>query len=97
DGIELNATVYRPKPQHGPPPCVFTLTPYVSDNYHDRGMYFASGPVNSIYAQKNYNSGKLISEESVADARPVTVTLLHDSAHSSALYVPIGRWLAPAR
>ena len=41
DGIRLNATVYRPHDQREPLPCVFTLTPYVSDTYHDRGMYFA--------------------------------------------------------
>ena len=33
------------------------------------------GPINSIYTQKNYNSGKPVSEESMADASPVTVTL----------------------
>lgn len=41
DGIGLNATVYRPKQQHAPAPCVFTLTPYIGDSYHDRAMYFA--------------------------------------------------------
>jgi putative CocE/NonD family hydrolase len=49
------------------------------------------GPINSIYAQKNYNSGKPVSDETMADARPVTVTLVHDKAHPSALYVPIGQ------
>jgi uncharacterized protein len=49
------------------------------------------GPINSIYSEKNYNSGKLVSEESMADARAVTVTLLHDKAHPSALYVPMGQ------
>ncbi len=42
DGIALNATVYRPREQKEPAPCVFTLTPYISQNYHDRGMYFAA-------------------------------------------------------
>lgn len=49
------------------------------------------GPINSIYTQKNYNSGKPVSDESMADARPVTVTLLHDKAHPSTLYVPLGQ------
>jgi hypothetical protein len=49
------------------------------------------GPINSIYTQKNYNSGKAVSEESMADARPVTVTLLHDKTHPSMLYVPLGQ------
>jgi putative CocE/NonD family hydrolase len=42
DGVKLNATLYRPLDQKEPLPCVFTLTPYVSQNYHDRGMYFAA-------------------------------------------------------
>lgn len=41
DGVRLNATVYRPQGQHEGLPCVFTLTPYISQSYHDRGMYFA--------------------------------------------------------
>ncbi|MFZ2235648.1 MAG: CocE/NonD family hydrolase, partial [Dokdonella sp.] len=42
DGVELNATVYRPLAESGPLPCVFTLTPYISASYHDRGLYFAA-------------------------------------------------------
>jgi putative CocE/NonD family hydrolase len=49
------------------------------------------GPVNSIYAQRNYNSGGVVAEESIKDARTVTVSLFHDEARPSALYVPIGR------
>ncbi len=41
DGVGLNATVYRPKLQSAPVPCIFTLTPYIGDSYHDRAMYFA--------------------------------------------------------
>jgi len=41
DGVKLNATLYRPLDQKEPLPCVFTLTPYISASYHDRGMYFA--------------------------------------------------------
>ena len=48
------------------------------------------GPNHSIYWQKNYNSGKPNAEETMADARTVTVKLVHDAAHPSALYVPIG-------
>ena len=48
-------------------------------------------PVNSIYAQKNYNAGGDVSAESIHDARTVTVTLFHDKAHPSVLYVPIGQ------
>jgi putative CocE/NonD family hydrolase len=47
-------------------------------------------PINSIYSEKNYNSGRIVAEESVKDARDVTVTLFHDREHPSALRVPIG-------
>jgi hypothetical protein len=48
------------------------------------------GPLHSIYLQKNYNGGGVVAEESMQDARPVSVSLFHDDAHPSALYVPIG-------
>jgi hypothetical protein len=49
------------------------------------------GPNNSIYSQRNYNSGGVVADESMKNARPVTVRLLHDKSHPSALYVPLGR------
>jgi putative CocE/NonD family hydrolase len=49
------------------------------------------GPINSIYMQKNYNGGGVVAEETVEDARPVTVRLLHDRQHASVLRVPIGQ------
>ncbi len=42
DGVNLAATLYRPREMAAAPPCVFTLTPYIGQSYHDRGMYFAS-------------------------------------------------------
>jgi putative CocE/NonD family hydrolase len=48
------------------------------------------GPVNSIFTQRNYNSGGVVAEEDAEDARTVTVQLLHDAQHPSALYVPLG-------
>jgi putative CocE/NonD family hydrolase len=41
DGVKLNATLYKPQGQKDPLPCVFTLTPYIAQSYHDRGVYFA--------------------------------------------------------
>jgi putative CocE/NonD family hydrolase len=41
DGAQLNATLYRPKDNH-PTPAIFTLTPYISDGAHNRGIYFAT-------------------------------------------------------
>jgi putative CocE/NonD family hydrolase len=40
DGVQLNATVYRPAGA-GALPVVFTFTPYLGDSYHPRAMYFA--------------------------------------------------------
>lgn len=44
---------------------------------------------NSIYAQKNYNSGGDVSRESGADARPVRVTIQHGGKHASFIELPI--------
>jgi putative CocE/NonD family hydrolase len=42
DDVKLSATVYKPpKGQPGGLPVICTMTPYISDTYHDRGMYFA--------------------------------------------------------
>src|SRR5262245_851867 len=41
DGIKLNATVFKPKDQTEPLPVIFTFTPYISDTYEDRAVYFA--------------------------------------------------------
>lgn len=42
DGVELQATLYRPQGQSEALPCILSLTPYIAQNYHDRGMYFAA-------------------------------------------------------
>jgi len=42
DGVKLNATLYQPREQKEALPCVFTLTPYIAQSYHERGMYFAA-------------------------------------------------------
>jgi predicted acyl esterase len=36
DGVKLDATVYTPRQQNEPAPCIFTLTPYTAQSYHDR-------------------------------------------------------------
>jgi putative CocE/NonD family hydrolase len=45
----------------------------------------------TTFAEKNYNGGGIVAEESVAEAKPVTVRLYHDAAHPTALYVPLAR------
>ena len=46
--------------------------------------------IDSTFTQKNYNNGGIVSHETVASARPVTVQLFHDPARPSALYMPMG-------
>jgi predicted acyl esterase len=40
DGTNLNATIYRPIDAETIP-AIFTLTPYISDTYHEHAYYFA--------------------------------------------------------
>jgi putative CocE/NonD family hydrolase len=44
---------------------------------------------NSIYYQKNYNGGGVVSAEMGADARTAHVTLYHDAEHPSYLELPL--------
>jgi putative CocE/NonD family hydrolase len=46
--------------------------------------------IDTTFAEKNYNAGGVVAEESDADARPVTVRLFHDEEHPSALHIPLG-------
>jgi putative CocE/NonD family hydrolase len=48
------------------------------------------GPINSIYSEKNFNSGGVVADESMKDSKRVTVSLFHDSSHPSVLHVPFG-------
>ena len=41
DGAKLNATIFKPRNQSGALPVIFTFTPYISDTYQDRALYFA--------------------------------------------------------
>jgi putative CocE/NonD family hydrolase len=43
----------------------------------------------SIYAEKNYNSGGVVAEESGKDAHTAHVTLYHDGDHPSSLELPL--------
>ena len=44
---------------------------------------------NSIFFEKNYNSGGVVANESAKDARTAHVRILHDGQHASVLDVPI--------
>ena len=41
DGIHLNATIFKPQNMPKPLPVIFTLTPYISDTYQERAVYFS--------------------------------------------------------
>jgi putative CocE/NonD family hydrolase len=44
---------------------------------------------NSIYAEKNYNSGGVVADETAKDARTAHVTVYHDAQHPSRLELPL--------
>jgi predicted acyl esterase len=45
--------------------------------------------INSIGAEKNYNSGGVVAAETGKDARTAHIALVHDADHPSALELPI--------
>jgi putative CocE/NonD family hydrolase len=73
------------------------ITRYVFDNFTFISRRLAKGSrlrlvissPNSIYFEKNYNSGGVVAEESGKDARTAQVTLYHDGQHPSFLELPI--------
>ncbi len=46
---------------------------------------------NSIYIEKNYNSGGAVENETAKDAHTAHLTLYHDAQHPSALVLPIAK------
>jgi predicted acyl esterase len=44
---------------------------------------------NSIYMQKNYNSGSVVSDETAKDASTAHVKVYHDVPHQSLLELPV--------
>jgi uncharacterized protein len=44
---------------------------------------------NTIWAEKNYNSGGTVAEETAKDARTAHVQVFHDAEHTSALLIPL--------
>jgi uncharacterized protein len=70
----------------------FSRFPFISRRIKKSNrLRLVIGPLTSIYAQRNYNSGGIVADETVKDARTVTVRLYHDETHPSALYLPIGK------
>jgi predicted acyl esterase len=44
---------------------------------------------NTIYLEKNYNTGGVVAAESGKDARTAHITLYHDAQHPTALEIPV--------
>jgi len=74
----------------------------VINRYHFEGFQFFArriskgsrirlmvGCLNSIYLQKNYNSGGAVARESGRDARTAHIKLYHDDRHRSFLELPV--------
>jgi len=49
------------------------------------------GCPNTIYLEKNYNSGGVVADETATDAQTAQVTLYHDAEHPSYLELPIAK------
>jgi uncharacterized protein len=84
---------YRPKLIDTKAPLLYDFDgfPFVSRQVaRGHRLRLVVGPQHSIYTQKNYNSGRVVADETIADARIVTVSLHHDEPHPSVLHVPIG-------
>ncbi len=45
---------------------------------------------NSMFSEKNYNAGGLVTHESGKDAHTVHVIIYHDSQHPTNLELPLG-------
>ena len=44
---------------------------------------------NSIFWQKNYNSGGVVADETAKDAQTAHIRIYHDAAHASAIQIPV--------
>jgi putative CocE/NonD family hydrolase len=70
DGILLNATIYKPHEQKEALPVSFTLTPYISDSYHERGTYFAAhGYVFAIIDTRGRGSSEGVFDPMMQEAK----------------------------
>ncbi|ULQ51762.1 CocE/NonD family hydrolase [Flavihumibacter fluvii] len=70
DGVQLNATVYKPHGQKEALPVILQLTPYISDTYHPRGTYFAkNGYVYAIVDTRGRGSSEGVFDPLMQEAK----------------------------
>ena len=73
------------------------INPYVFDGFTFFSRQIAKGSrlrlvlscPNSIYVEKNYNSGGVVADETAKDAKTAHITVYHDAAHPSRLELPL--------
>jgi putative CocE/NonD family hydrolase len=73
------------------------IVPYVFNGFAFFSRQIAKGSrlrlvlscPNSIYLEKNYNSGGVVADETAKDARTAHITVYHDAQHPSRLELPL--------
>jgi predicted acyl esterase len=88
---------YRESLREAKPVPAGRVEKYVFDNFTFFSRRVSKGSrlrlvvrsINTLGAEKNYNSGGVVAAETGKDARTAHITLLHDSEHPSALELPI--------
>jgi uncharacterized protein len=70
DGVQLNATIYKPHEQKETLPVILQLTPYIGDTYHARGTYFAkNGYVYAIVDSRGRGSSEGVFDPFMQEAK----------------------------
>jgi putative CocE/NonD family hydrolase len=70
DGVQLNATIYKPHEQKETLPVILQLTPYIGDTYHPRGTYFAkNGYVYAIVDSRGRGSSEGVFDPLMQEAK----------------------------
>jgi putative CocE/NonD family hydrolase len=89
---------YRESLREAKPVPAGKMEKYVFDNFTFFARRIAKGSrlrlvvrsINSPGAEKNYNTGGVVSAETGKDARTAHIALVHDREHPSALELPVG-------
>ena len=78
DKVELNATLYFPKTPDGP-----------RRRMKGSRLRLVVYSPNSIFWQKNYNSGGVVADETAKDAHTAHIKIYHDAQRPSSIDLPL--------
>lgn len=78
DELELNATLYFPKTPDGP-----------RRRMKGSRLRLVVYSPNSIFWQKNYNSGGVVADETAKDAHTAHIKMYHDTQRPSSIDLPL--------